>query len=205
MRSAANVFFACLAAGVLGGLSTVAAADDKQTCADESGDIAIAACSRAIESGSWQGRDLAEIYGIRGAEHANKGDLDRAIADYNEAIRLDPSDGNAYENRGVARYKKGWPTAAILDYNEAIRLDPNHASTYYYRAMAWYYRPNSVYYNKEDDLDRAIADFNESIRLDPRHAAAYYYRGIVKQQKGDHPGGDSDIAAARRIDPNIGK
>jgi tetratricopeptide (TPR) repeat protein len=33
----------------------------------------------------------------------NKGDYDRALADYNEAIRLDPNDALAFCNRGRAK------------------------------------------------------------------------------------------------------
>src|SRR5262249_29661876 len=40
-------------------------------------------------------------YLARGGEWLEHGDLDRAIADYSEAIRLDPDFGNAYVNRAV--------------------------------------------------------------------------------------------------------
>jgi Tfp pilus assembly protein PilF len=51
----------------------------------------------------------------------NKGDNDRAIADYNEAIRRDPNSALAFDNRGTAYLKKGDNDRAIADYNEAIR------------------------------------------------------------------------------------
>ena len=56
--------------------------------------------------------------------YGDKGDYDRAIADYDEAIRLDPRYAVAYYNRGVAYCDKGDYDRAIADYNEAIRLDP---------------------------------------------------------------------------------
>jgi tetratricopeptide (TPR) repeat protein len=52
---------------------------------------------------------------------------DRAIADCNEAIRLDPKDDKAYYNRGVAWGLKGDLDRAIAEYNEAIRLNPKYA------------------------------------------------------------------------------
>jgi tetratricopeptide (TPR) repeat protein len=73
-----------------------AAADDVQTCAYASGDEAIAACSRAIDSGSLSGRGLAEMYLGRALQYSYKRDSDRAIADLNEAIRIDPKDATAY-------------------------------------------------------------------------------------------------------------
>ena len=52
------------------------------------------------------------------------GNFDKAAADYNEVIRLNPKDADAYRSRGVAYRDKGDLDKAIADYTEAIRLDP---------------------------------------------------------------------------------
>ena len=54
-------------------------------------------------------------------------DLDGAIADFNQAIRLDPNYALAYRNRGNAKRKKGDVDGAIADYNRAIKLGPQSA------------------------------------------------------------------------------
>jgi lipoprotein NlpI len=90
MRSSAYWLFACLAVVALAGLPTVAAADDWATCVKQSGDVAIAACSRAITSGKFRDEGLAAIYVSRGLEYKNTRGLDRAIADFDQAIGLDP-------------------------------------------------------------------------------------------------------------------
>ena len=59
-----------------------------------------------------------------GRAYAKKGDYDKAIADYTEAIRLDPKNAEAYCNRGHAYEEKGDYDKAIADCTEAIRLDP---------------------------------------------------------------------------------
>src|SRR5579871_17405 len=100
------------------------AADDSKTCANESGDVAIGACSRAIASGRYKGRQLAEFYFDRARAWRAKGDLDRAIADDDQAIRLDPKYAIAHYNRGNAWFAKGDFDRAIADYDQAIRLDP---------------------------------------------------------------------------------
>ena len=66
-----------------------------------------------------------------------KGENDRAIADYTEAIRLDPKNANAYSNRGYAYSDKGDTDRAIADFTEAIRLDPKFAIAYNNRGLAY--------------------------------------------------------------------
>ena len=78
-----------------------AAADDFEDCTKALGDAAIAACTRTIDSGTYRGRDLATLFNNRGIRLARKGEPDRAIADYGEAIRLDPT--NATPGTTAAR------------------------------------------------------------------------------------------------------
>ncbi|MET4177816.1 hypothetical protein ABIB99_008950 [Bradyrhizobium sp. LA6.1] len=120
MRSSAYWLLPWLAVAALAGLPTVAAADDADTCAKQSGDAAIAACSRAIASGEFSGEELAKIYSNRGGGYKSKSDLDSAIADYSEAIRVDPKHVTAYNKRGIAWAEKGAVERAVADYSEAI-------------------------------------------------------------------------------------
>src|SRR5262249_48875517 len=69
--------------------------DDADSCATASGDAAIAACTRAIASGNYHGHALKKLYHDRAFEYHRKRDNELAIADYNEAIRIDPDDSNA--------------------------------------------------------------------------------------------------------------
>jgi tetratricopeptide (TPR) repeat protein len=68
--------------------------------------------------------------GGRGASYNNKGEYDRAIADLNDAIRLDPNLAFAYTNRGFSYNNKDECDRAIADLSNAIRLDPNSAAAY---------------------------------------------------------------------------
>lgn len=137
MRSTRYRLFPWLTVLALAGLPAVAVADDADTCARQSGDAAIAACSRAIASGDFRGEELAKIYLNRGVEYKNKSDLDRAIADYSEAIRADPNRAAAYFNRGNARQAKRDFDRAAADYSEVIRLDPGYVKAYNNRGVTW--------------------------------------------------------------------
>jgi tetratricopeptide (TPR) repeat protein len=55
-----------------------------------------------------------------------KGDLDGAMADYNEALRLNPQYALAYNNRGNIFLQRGDFDTAINNYEAALRIDPNH-------------------------------------------------------------------------------
>src|SRR5262245_13377004 len=88
-------------------------------CLNENGayslDVAIAACTAVINSGKETQAILAIAYSNRGYAHDSKGDKDRAIDDYSNAIRLSPMDADFYNNRGVAYRSKGDNHRAIDD------------------------------------------------------------------------------------------
>jgi Flp pilus assembly protein TadD len=58
----------------------------------------------------------------RGTTYASKGNWDKAIADFTEAIRLDPQCARAYGGRGFAYEQKGETSKAEADFAEAKRL-----------------------------------------------------------------------------------
>jgi tetratricopeptide (TPR) repeat protein len=151
-----------LAAAILVANGASAAADDFESCAKASGDRAIAACTRAIDSGEYEGKDLASLFYNRGWELDEKGEYRRAIADYGRAIDLNPR-ANYYTNRGLAYSSLDDLDRAIEDYDEAIRLDAKHATAWNNRGVA---------YEKKGDLPRALRNFNEAIRLDPDYKKA---------------------------------
>ena len=136
--------------------ATRAFATDLQVCHDASGDTAIAACTRAIESGALSKRELAMAYTMRGVEWRAKAELERAIIDHTDAIRKDPTVYEAFYNRGNAYRQKGDNDRAIADYTAAIRVHPNDPDIYTNRGNA--------YRDKGDDA-RAKADYARADRL----------------------------------------
>ena len=63
---------------------------------------------------------LFTVSSNRGIAFLKKGDHDKALADFNKAIELDPNNALAYSNRGKALSKKGNDDKALADYNKAI-------------------------------------------------------------------------------------
>lgn len=118
-------------------LADPASAGDADTCRNASGDEAIDACTRAITSGEYGGNYIATLLLKRGLKYHAKGDNDRAMADYDAAIRLDPQNADAFYNRGVEYRNKGDYDRAIADFDEVIRLDPQDARAFMNRAFAF--------------------------------------------------------------------
>ena len=65
------------------------------------------------------------------------GRLEEAIAEYGEAIRLDPWLALAHMNRGLVHKSLGGYLRAMQDYDEAIQLDPVYALAYMNREVAY--------------------------------------------------------------------
>jgi tetratricopeptide (TPR) repeat protein len=113
------------AVAVVAFVARAAAAGDVDTCAHASGDAAIEACTREIVSGKYQGHLLGQLHHDQAVEYYDKRDNDHAIADNNEAIRIDPDYTDAFYGRGDAWRDKGDNDRAVADLNEAVRLNPN--------------------------------------------------------------------------------
>src|ERR1700732_2881852 len=106
-----------------------AATDDPKICAKESGEIAIDACSRAIKSGRYKGRDLARQYMYRGVEQGLKKDYDLALADYGEGLRIDKKHSDAFYNRCVLYNVKEDYDRALADCSQAVKFGPSPDAT----------------------------------------------------------------------------
>ena len=82
----------------------------------------IAACATLIDSGRYQGVNLAILHDNRGMARREQGDLDRAIEDFNQAIRLQPNFAEAFYDRSLARRSLRDIEGADSDLAEAKRL-----------------------------------------------------------------------------------
>lgn len=155
-------------------------------------DLVIHYCTQAIQSGELNEVGQAVAYNNRGIGYADQEDYERAIRDYNQAIRLDPTLASAYNNRAYVHWKKKDYSRALLDYDQAIRLDEKFALAYNGRGNV---------YAAKNNYDRAILDYNQAIRLDSNNAVAYHNRGIAYRKKGDYDRAIQDYNEAIRLNP----
>src|SRR5204863_8828541 len=116
-------------------------------CKDPNADLAIGGCTALIHSGQETTENLSTAFYNRGIGYFAKKDYERAILDYDEALRLNASKSNAYINRGLSYYRKGNYDRAIADYGQALRFNPGDAATHDARGNA---------YDDTGDYDRAI-------------------------------------------------
>ena len=103
------------------------------------------------------------------------GDLERAIADYDAAIRLDPARSLAYSQRGHAYQARGDALSALADFSEAIRLDPKNI---------WAYQNRGIVYLYGGLLDKARADFRQAAELAPKDPYCALWLEIAERRSG---------------------
>ena len=94
----------------------------KTTAADEQ---TISSCTAVIQGGKESPQDLGTAYYNRGIGYQNKKDYDRALSDYDQALRLRPNYSSAFNNRGNVFQALGKYERAIQDYDQASRIAPN--------------------------------------------------------------------------------
>jgi Flp pilus assembly protein TadD len=128
----------------------------------------------------------------RGEHHAGRGRHDRAMADFDEAIRRDPRHAAAYYHRGLVRHRWGEHEQAAADFSKAIELDPKGAGAYLARGSAL---------ERLGRLDQAVADFDTALRLDPTSREARYRRGLVLHAKGEFDQALADFGEVLRLAP----
>jgi tetratricopeptide (TPR) repeat protein len=133
-----------------------------------------------------------DIHHARGEAYVQKEEWDKAIADFTEAIRLDPEDAQYWCFRGRAYQRKGELDSAIADYSEAARLTPKDIHPYLYRYSA---------HEKKGEVEKAIGDLDAAIAIDPRCAVCYEARGMLRLAHGGPAQGIADLRAALQYYP----
>ncbi|GCA81921.1 serine protease [Microcystis aeruginosa] len=150
-------------------------------------DRALTAINRAIEiapRSSW--------YSNRGNIYKDLKKSDLALADYNQALTLNPNNSRAYMARAdVYEERREWDLA-LADYNRAIEIDANFPGAY---------RSRGIFYTERKQWDLALADFNKAITIDPNDPSSYEMRGIFYIFQSEEELAIADLTKTIEINP----
>ncbi len=102
--------------------------------------------------------ESAEQHYNSGLASHKKGDFQNALAEFREAVRLNPNDVEARVHIGVVLMDENEVDDAIKQLHAAIQLDPDHAVGHLNLGLALM---------RKDDLENAIAEFRKAIQIRP--------------------------------------
>jgi Flp pilus assembly protein TadD len=125
-----------------------------------------------------------------------KGQIDEAINQLQEALRLKPDNSAVRNNLGIVLAKKGRFDEAIRQFQEAIRLQPDYAGAHNNLGTA---------FNMTGQTDAAIYQFQEAIRLQPDYAGAHNNLGAALFTAGKTDAATRQFQEALRLKPGDAK
>jgi tetratricopeptide (TPR) repeat protein len=131
---------------------------------------------------------------LRGVVFGLRGELDRAITELDQKVKLDPKSTIGFSKRAdIYRQKKDYDRA-VADYTEVIRLEPDKAKGYVDRGWI---------YVLKNDLDKALEDFMATLKIHENDASALVGVGLVKSRQGKPTDGSREIQHALTLEPDI--
>lgn len=136
----------------------------------------------------------AEGFFARGNKRFNESKFAGAVADYSEAVKLNPLHASAWHNRAVAKISlKDFP-GAIEDATKAIQLNPQYGIAFNSRCWARL--------QMKQDLPAALTDCNKAIELSPGYVNAYDSRGQLHLELKNKKEAIADLEKALQMDPS---
>jgi tetratricopeptide (TPR) repeat protein len=127
-------------------------------------------------------KEMPLLLNARGNALSLAGDSERAMRDFNEALRLDPKCIVALINRSSLLYAGGKVEKALQDLSDVLRIDPASTDALCNRGMIW---------KGQNQKEKAVTDFSRAIEIDPRNIRALYCRAL------------KDYSALLHLDPNM--
>jgi lipoprotein NlpI len=190
---------ALVAASLCFGSAAKAAPADLQACYDANDqqdyDRAIMLCGRAAQSGKLSDVDAARAFNDQGMAYSAKGDQDRAIASFDQAIKLRPDYFEAYYDRAMAHESKDAYEQAIADYSKAIELRPDDATAHYNRGT------DRMLIGQYAE---AIYDFDQAAQIDADYTeVAAWSKGIAQVNLGQFKEAIDSISRYLAVKPQF--
>jgi tetratricopeptide (TPR) repeat protein len=145
--------------------------------------------SKARKKPNQEQRYSADQYFSMGYDQSEKGNYQKALANYNIAIKLDPKHIASYYNRGVLRSEKFNDfKGALTDYDKVILLNPKSSYAYYNRSV--------IKYQNLDNTLGSLSDLNKFIEVLPENPIGYYAQANILYSLGKK---DSSIINFQKV------
>lgn len=129
-------------------------------------------------------------YFNRGTAYQHLGEMEKAIADFSQALHFKPDSALALHDRAFCEMRLNLVDDAIRDYDQALKLQPDNPRTWNARGAI---------YLKRHGYHKAINCFTNAIRLDPNFIQAYENRAAAEKALKDTSAAEADLAQAKTI------
>jgi serine/threonine protein kinase/tetratricopeptide (TPR) repeat protein len=161
--------------------------EDRASYLEQLGDIpeALSARAAAAETPATTARD----HYLLATSYARAHQYDKAIAELNESLHLNPRSYWATVERGLCQLELGRYTLAVADYSTSIGLWPEFAWGYFNRAYVL---------EKSGNRLEALADYTAALKRDPDFVAAYLNRGMLRLELRQYAAALEDLDEAAR-------
>jgi tetratricopeptide (TPR) repeat protein len=168
------------------------ASQQGQTCKNDNVEkaVGIAACDQALANAGPDANTRSDLLTRRAYL---RDQTPEALADLNEALRLNPNNFWSLARRGDHWLGERDFTRAAADLNKSIGLN----STFEY---SWLVRGDMYY--QQQQYDQAINDLTEAIKLDDASTRAYYLRGLAEFDKNLYAAAARDFSEYHRLNPS---
>jgi len=187
------------------------------------------ACATLLQNSALKPKDAALTHYFRGFALRDLKQDDAALAEFSDAVKLDPELWPANWVRAELLGGRRYYDKAAGAWTEVINRNPQLASLYWERGSAWdnqnrraeavgdftkaidlagpkdpvahFYLDRAVSYEGDRQWDKALADYSEAIRRDDRLSRAYFGRARVQFLGGDPGSAIADLTKALERDP----
>jgi tetratricopeptide (TPR) repeat protein len=186
-----TVFATLLAVTVATGGTLPSEDPDKCT---RSGDIQvrISACTNAILTEGFLTNDVVGAYHLRALAYSDAGDNRRAISDFDQVLRIEPSNSAVYFERASAYIRLREYNQAIDDYGHSLHIEPTNPQAYFMRGISHY---------QLGEHTEAIVDYGRALGLDPEFSPVYNERAWALYLLGRNTEALEDTERALSLNP----
>jgi protein O-mannosyl-transferase len=122
-----------------------------------------------------------------------RGQVDKAIAQFQKALQIDPNLAAVHNNLGMALFQKGQVDEAIMHLQKALEINPNYTEAHNNLGNAL---------KQKGKLNEAMVQYHMALEINPNYAGAHNNLGNVLFQKGALDEAISQYQAALRLKPD---